>query len=137
MVDIDPRKVLGDLIYSTLTEFIEKELKTTSFEFKLSSATKQGDNFIGIVHRVTYNKIDENIKNQEFTLILKVAPTNLARRESFFSRPTFLREIYSYTKVILKAIKTQKSKVTQKTNKMNFEYRFYRIFGHSKNRKEL
>lgn len=40
------------------------------------------NNFMGNVYRVSFSKE------------VKIAPEHLARREKFFTRPSFLREIY-------------------------------------------
>lgn len=103
MVDSDLSEISSESARSALIETIENQLKTKDFEYTLNSAAKGGDNFIGIVQRVTYNKIAEHGQNDDdidrSKLILKTAPTNEARREAFFSRICFLREIYLYDEV--------------------------------------
>lgn len=85
------------LIRTTLCEIIEKRLKSKNYKIDVSSASTAGEsNFIGIVHRVAFNKDGEDKQEK---LILKVAPQNVARRTQFNSRPLFLQEIYMYDKV--------------------------------------
>lgn len=113
MVESNLSEISSESVRSILNETIEKRLKTKNFEINVNAATKQGDNFIGIVQRVTFNKIadskDQNGDNHKSLLILKTAPTNLARREGFFSRPCFLREIYLYNEV--KRVKSNKFEI--------------------------
>lgn len=103
MVDSDLLEISSESVRLALIETIEHQLKTKNVEYKLNSATKGGDNFIGIVQRVTYNKTAENGQTEDeidrLKLILKTAPTDVARREAFYSRVCFLREIYLYDEV--------------------------------------
>lgn len=99
----DLTQLSNDTFRSLLMEFIEQRLQTKDFEVNINAAAKNGDNFIGIVQRVTYNKTAENGQNDgeidRMKLILKTAPTNVARREAFMSRACFLREIHLYDEV--------------------------------------
>lgn len=55
-----------------------------------------GDNFIGIVYRVIYNKADEKKTSK---LFLKIAPESEVHRRMVRARPCFLREMYVYNEV--------------------------------------
>lgn len=90
--------ISSDVIRSALLETITQHLNTKHFNIELASASKNGDNFIGIVNRITFHKVGEE-KTSRSTLILKIAPTNPARRQRFFSRPCFAREIFMYNEV--------------------------------------
>lgn len=97
MVESDLSKIPTDVIRTALCETIEKKLKSKNYKIAVSSASTAGEsNFLGIVHRVSFNKNDENKKE---TVILKIAPQNVARRVQFFIRPLFLHEIYMYNEV--------------------------------------
>lgn len=97
MSTFDLFDIPSDAVKSVVIETIENILKTKNFNINLNPASKRGDNYIGIVHQVKYTA--NNDESQTSSLILKSAPTNRARREYFFVRPYFLREIYTYTKV--------------------------------------
>lgn len=56
---------------------------------------------MGEVYRILYENSNENENRNESSLILKIAPTNLARREKMRSRELFVREINMYDKVII------------------------------------
>lgn len=56
-----------------------------------------GDNFIGSVFRVLYEKTDSNDDQKSF--ILKIASQNEIRRAHLGLHAFFSREIYMYTKV--------------------------------------
>lgn len=98
---VDSRtEIASDLIKSVLTEYLESRLGTSDFEMKIDPGSRKGENFIGVIYRITYwRKFQPNVKSQ---LIVKVSPQNQARREQFFSRPSFLREMYLYGKVKLR-----------------------------------
>lgn len=95
---VDSRtEITSDLIKSALNEYLEKELETADFGMKIDPGSREGENFIGVIYRITYWRNGQpNVKSQ---LIVKVSPQNQARREQFFSRPSFLREMYLYGKV--------------------------------------
>lgn len=92
------------LIRAALNEAIKARIKTSDYELTIESASKKGDNFMGIVYRVTCHKssaqrVAENAANTNLRLIVKVAPESEQRREAFFSRLCFLREIYLFNEV--------------------------------------
>lgn len=98
MVDTsDLSELSSEAFRSILMEFIEQRLHTKDFRVNINSAAKKGDNFIGVVQRISYNKNSSNVKS---FLIFKTAPiNNVARREQFFLRKFFLREIHAYNEV--------------------------------------
>lgn len=96
MVD-SATEISSDLIKSALNDLVEEKLKTKEFEIKVDAGSKEGDNFIGVVYRVTYWRKAK--PNEQSRLILKVSPQSQARRERFFSRPSFLREMFLYGEV--------------------------------------
>lgn len=95
-------EIPSELVRSALFETIESQLKMSKYQITLGAATKQGDlNFTGIVYRVWFSK-EEDATNEISTassIILKIAPQNLAHRIQFTIRPAFVREIYTYDKV--------------------------------------
>lgn len=107
MVESGLSEISSDLIRNVVIEAVEKKLKSKNHKINVCSASQSGEgNFIGVVYRVSFSEEDgvENGKASASKLILKVAPTNLARREQFFSRPCFLRENFMYREVINKNI---------------------------------
>lgn len=102
MSDSDLAEIPTEAMRSALRETVEKMLKSKKYKIDVSSASQAGaNNFMGLVFRVLFRKDgeDESEKNPSHKLIVKVAPQHLVRREQFFSRPTFLREIYAYENV--------------------------------------
>lgn len=101
MVGSDLSELPSEVIRLAVRETVEKILGSKNYTISVISASQSGDNnFIGIVYRVLFNKIDDPNGTNPSKLILKVAPQHIPRREQFFSRPCFLREIYMYEKVI-------------------------------------
>lgn len=92
-------EILSEYVRAAVIEIIKNQLKTNDFAIETSSASKAGENnFIGIIYRVSCSK--QNEKTRTTNLIVKVAPQNALRRSQFVVRPAFIREIYSYEKVI-------------------------------------
>lgn len=96
-------EIPSELVRSALFELIERHLKSKKYQIVLSAATKADDlNFTGIIYRVWFNKEEEATAENSIasSIILKVAPQNLARRTQFTIRPAFMREIYVYDNVM-------------------------------------
>ena len=96
-------EIPSELVRTALFEVIEAQLKSKEYHVAVGSATKAGDlNFTGIVYRVYFNRVNEaeTGNSNKSSIILKVAPQNLARRNQFSVRPAFMREIYTYDKVM-------------------------------------
>lgn len=129
---VDPSAALSEisshLVRKAVLETIEDILQTKNFKLKVTSASKAGENnFIGIIHRITFHKLDEdgNENGPATNLILKVAPQNLLRRSQFVVRPAFEREIYSYEKVKINSV-CQTIKLEVILNEISFLFcRFY------------
>lgn len=99
MVECDLSELPTEEIRSALRDTIEKKLKSKKYKISVTSASPAGsNNFVGIVYRISFSKDDENNQTK---LILKVAPQNVARRDQFFSRDLFLREIFLYEEVTM------------------------------------
>lgn len=64
---------------------------------QLSNKTFAGDNFMGEIYRVSCQD-NKNADNQT-SVILKIAPKHVMRREKFRLRYLFLREIIVYDEV--------------------------------------
>lgn len=102
MVESGLSEITSEPVRNFLIKAVENKLKTKSYKINVASASQAGEgNFIGVVYRVSFSAVGgvENGRAPISKLILKVAPTSLARREQFFSRPCFLRENYMYNEV--------------------------------------
>lgn len=100
--ELDLSDIPSVLVRSALLETLEEHQKSKNYQVHLSSATKVGDhNFTGIIYRVSFNREDgaQNGEKTASSLILKIAPDNLARRNQFSARSAFVREIYTFDKV--------------------------------------
>lgn len=78
---------------SALHEIIRNNFEVDEYEFECSAGSNKGDNFLGIIYRVTVKA-----KSKKFNLIVKLPPQN-ARREQCGSRFFFLRESEFYENV--------------------------------------
>lgn len=97
MVGTDTPDVLSAVIRSELDEIIEKKLESKNYEISVSSAATAGEsNFIGLVYRVSFNKVGEDKQEK---IILKITPQQETRRSQFRSRMIFLQEINVYNEV--------------------------------------
>lgn len=104
----DLSAIPNEVVRAALRQTIETLLDTNKCKINVTSASQAGgNNFIGIVYRITFCKVERShgaLANEKnpcnlHKLILKIAPQNVARRSHFISRPCFLREIYMYEKV--------------------------------------
>lgn len=102
MVTTDLSVIPNEKVRQAVLDVFAEKLNSTDFTIKIENGASSGDNFIGIVYRVvaTRNKSDKNDNGvNEKSCFLKVAPLSEARRERFFSRLSFLREILVYNEV--------------------------------------
>lgn len=105
MPELELTDIPSELVRSVLYKTIKNHIPSKNIEISVKSASKAGtDNFNGIIYRVYFaDKDDVNMNSENnlpLSLILKIAPDNVVRRNLFFSRACFLREIYMYDKVI-------------------------------------
>lgn len=140
MTNSDLSVIESDRIRDTLREIVENRLKSKKYKINISSASQAGaNNFIGIVHRVSFCKDDEDENGENVSkLILKVAPQSAARRNSnvFSVRPPFLQEIYVYDTVNIDIESCSFFKPEFKLPIYHsFDFRFYHISVNLSNRK--
>jgi hypothetical protein len=89
---------LPDEIYQQALVDVIKNNWGTSFDecdVKIEAASGKGDNYIGLLYRAKVTSVEGN----ELNVIIKLPPTNAARREQFTARPCFLRESLFYDSV--------------------------------------
>lgn len=89
-----------------LNEVIKSILNEENFDLKISMGSSVGDNYNGVVYRVvaTINEHQNSTNDidcvkKRLSLIVKLPPRNAARREQFFARPSFIKEIWIYDEV--------------------------------------
>lgn len=106
MLDSELLNISSEIVRSVLTKAIGNQTQTEKVNVTIKSASKSGtNNFVGIVYRLflgsddDVDKKDENGNTSPFSLILKIAPQNSARRNQFSTRKCFLREMYMYNEV--------------------------------------
>lgn len=84
----------GEIYQTALKEIIKKNFASPLADctVKIDAASAKGDNYIGVLYRVTVKDPQGN----ELSVVIKLPPQNAARREQFFARPCFLRESQFY-----------------------------------------
>lgn len=84
----------GKIYNEALNEIISKHFGAPRDEcsVKIDAGSSKGDNYIGIVYRVTAKHPEKG----EFSVIVKLPPESEAVREQFYVRPCFLRESEFY-----------------------------------------
>lgn len=82
-----------------LDTLLKEKFKLRDFSLETTAGSSKGDNYIGIVYRVL---VKESIPTLEKPLgfIIKMPPMHPQRREQFFARPCFLREITVYEELL-------------------------------------
>lgn len=102
VTNLDLSNISSELVRVALFKTIEEHLKSNRYQIDVSSATRKGDyNFSGIIYRISFSRENERENGNATTssIILKIAPENLARRTQFHARAAFTREIFTYDKV--------------------------------------
>lgn len=96
-------ETLSERTKKNIYEILTEQLKTNDFTIEISPGSNIGDNYLGVVYRVkaVVNKNKQrNDKREELSIIVKIPPTNKFRREQFFARHAFLREILTYSEIL-------------------------------------
>lgn len=106
-----------------LTELMNKFFldSPNQHSFDIEAVCKEGENYVGVLHRVTANSRENKIK-----VILKIPPQNEARRRISFAVPFFAREILFYETVNPMFEDFQRNKVTTKDEIFNNVPRCYK-----------
>lgn len=83
-----------EVYQNTLKEIVRNKCNAAyeDCEVKIEAGSAKGDNYIGVVYRITVKPP----KGKTLNIIAKLPPQNVARREQFFVRPCFLRESEFY-----------------------------------------
>lgn len=82
---------------TALNEIIKNNFESPIEDLKveIAAGSAKGDNYSGILYRIS---VDDS-KGKQLKVIVKIPPTSPARREQFFSRPTFIRESLFYNDI--------------------------------------
>lgn len=79
-----------------LEELARTELNSDDVALTLTAGSNKGDNYIGVVFRAL---AECRKTGKQLSIIVKLPPQNEARRNQFFARPSFEREICFYTEI--------------------------------------
>ncbi|KAM7346423.1 pinkman isoform 1-T2 [Cochliomyia hominivorax] len=93
-VEDDTSNEITPFVIKILGNFLDTKYEHQKYKYKIEGAAKKGDNYMGVVYRVTVIPVTKN-KTEE-SLILKVPPQNPLQRNQFFVRAGFLREALAY-----------------------------------------
>lgn len=85
---------LSKSLQSVVDQCIREEFGLKNFETILSAGCVKGDNYIGVIYRVSIKM------HPTLGLIVKIPPQHVIRREQFSARQCFLREIKVYTDLL-------------------------------------
>lgn len=90
-----------------LEQLVRSELNSDDVTIALAAGSNKGDNYIGVVFRA---KAECRRTGKKLNVIVKLPPQNEARRNQFFARPSFEREISFYTEIYPMMAELQREK---------------------------
>lgn len=93
--------ISNEIVKKKISDFFSEKLKSKNIRLVVENGSKNGDNFMGLIYRVSGTN-DEN--NERASIIVKMASSNPVTRKWFFSRPAFICEIFTYSKVCRKIL---------------------------------
>lgn len=101
-------KLPNEVYRNTLREIVRSncDVEIEECELKIEAGSAKGDNYIGVIYRVTV----QPPKGKTLNVIVKLPPQNAARREEFFARPCFLREAEFYDVIYPMFVKFQEER---------------------------
>ncbi|XP_055614000.1 uncharacterized protein LOC129760375 [Uranotaenia lowii] len=91
-----PSKLPVAATQSLLEKIVHEQLESDDVAITLSAGSNKGDNYIGIVFRA---RAECRKSGKVLHIIAKLPPITEARRNQFFARPSFEREISFYTEI--------------------------------------
>ncbi|XP_065365871.1 uncharacterized protein pkm [Calliphora vicina] len=115
----DTSSEISPAVVEILKKFLDAKYGHQKYNYQIKGAAKKGDNYMGVVYRVTIKTHNDNANKQ--SVILKVPPSNLLQRNQFFARAGFLREALAYEKFLPLVEDFQKSKGLDVSDRF-FEY---------------
>lgn len=99
-----------------------------NYTIKVEPGSNHGDNFIGVVSRVTlngYRNIDGEYKEDELKLLCKFGSEIAERRKEFLTDELFAREMFVYEKLLPAYRKFQQSKGLTDAEAFNAYPKYY------------
>lgn len=90
-----------------LEQLVRTELNSDDVAIELTAGSNKGDNYIGVVFRA---HAECRRTGRKLNVIVKLPPQNEARRNQFFARPSFEREISFYTEIYPMMAELQREK---------------------------
>jgi hypothetical protein len=101
-------KLPDEVYYKTLEKVVKDNLKVSIKDCDMSiiPGSAKGDNYMGVVYRIAIT----SKRGDKLNLIVKLPPQNQVRREQFFVKDCFLREIEFYHDIFPMYIKFQEEK---------------------------
>lgn len=84
---------------AALDTLLKEKFKLKDYSLQTTAGSSKGDNYIGIVYRVLVNESIPKLE-KKLGFIVKMPPMHPQRREQFFARPCFLREITVYEELL-------------------------------------
>lgn len=90
-----------------LEDIVHRELDSDDVAMELSAGSNKGDNYMGVVFRA---QAECRQSGKKLNVIIKLPPQNEARRNQFFTRPSFEREISFYTEIYPMMVEFQREK---------------------------
>ncbi|XP_063703520.1 uncharacterized protein LOC134833210 [Culicoides brevitarsis] len=82
-----------------LNKILKETFRLKEYSLQITPGSSKGDNYIGIIYRVLVKRSVPSL-DKELRLIVKMPPMHPQRREQFFARPCFLREITAYEELL-------------------------------------
>lgn len=103
----DPAKLPVESSQELLEQLVRSELNSDDVTIALAAGSNKGDNYIGVVFRA---QAECRRTGKKLNVIVKLPPQNEARRNQFFARPSFEREITFYTEIYPMMAELQREK---------------------------
>lgn len=85
----------SEFIENMISDVIKKE-KFKEFTTKVTAASSLGENFLGLLCRISVTGKKENGETSKLSLVLKVPPQNDLLREKFPVEPLYVKEVFVY-----------------------------------------
>nr|CAD7452099.1 unnamed protein product [Timema tahoe] len=117
-------KFLQELV----SDIVTKNEGFTDVKYTITKGSNAGDNFVGIIHRITAEGRSHDNKKQVMSFIVKCMPDSQERRKQFGSNTFFDNEIVFYDQIIPTLEEFQRERGIPDQDRLNSLPKCFRTF---------
>nr|CAD7258966.1 unnamed protein product [Timema shepardi] len=109
----------NEFLQELVSDIVTKNEGFTDVKYTFTKGSNAGDNFVGVIHRITAEGRSHDNKKQVVSFIVKCMPDSQERRKQFGSNTFFDNEIVFYDQIIPTFEEFQRERVIPDKDRLN------------------